>query len=264
MIPSPKEIFKIISAVILTAIAVIFAVGFSAFNAAWINKCVAVLTALSALGLWLLDHSRTAYLLWNMLKLSVCSRGTVAWEAVDKFYVNDDFSLEKYFKEYVNDLRISGKVIDVIKESQSNVSFDVRDRKRIEHIKIFLTTKDGMKQLRLKQIANMSYRDSKKQYERFRTLVNRFQKRLAQVDASENLFGGKETYSVSLQFEKHNPFYHFAIRHIDETEIEDFKLTFNDAKMKVKVKKNTLTLISNDSREIAIALKKYIAVSEIN
>lgn len=264
MKPTKKEIGKVLFAVFITIIAVFFAFGFTAFNADIINKIVAAFTALSALWLWLLDNSNMVFLTWNSIKMRYFLRDTVAWKATYVFNVDVCFDFEKYCKEYIKQLNSKKVIASVIKQTATRIIIELHDGKKQQLLKIFLSDKDDVFQIRFVQSASMAYKDSKSEYMYFQSLIEKFKKYISQVDGKSYFLGRDELFTVSLQFKKNNPFYHLTVKHVDNVDIEKFDLKFNDGNVEVKISKNSITLISEEKDDIALALKNYIAISEHN
>lgn len=263
MKPTRKEIFKVTLVVFFTVVAIIFAFGFTAFDADIINKIVAAFTALSALWLWLLDNSKTVFIAWNSVKMRL-SRDTVAWQATDVFDVDSSFDFNRHCKKYIDQLNSKEVIASVITENATKIVVELHVGKKQELLKIFLSDKDDFYQIKFIQSSSMSYKDSRSEYIHFQSLIEKFKKYMSQVDGTSYFLGRAELFTVSLQFKKSNPFYHLTVRHVDNVEIESFNLEFTDGDVKVKISKNSITLISKEKDNISLALKNYIAISENN
>ncbi|WP_414935445.1 hypothetical protein, partial [Enterococcus faecium] len=94
--------------------------------------------------------------------------------------------------------------------------------------------------------------------------ISEFQK-IADYSADKDVFLSSELYSVTLKFIKFNPFYHFSIRKLDEENINDFNLNFEDSytNSSIKIKPRTLTITSKNKEDIEKSLDKYVILSTI-
>lgn len=265
MKPTKKETLKLICALIVTFIAIVLAIGIPQFTASWVNDVVTVFTALTAFWLWALNNTRLIFLAWSELKMA-CSRDTVAWEAVNKFDVAEEFSFPDACKDYfssLTELDIDNAQIKTTIKKRNHWEFNIMQGKKIRHIRLEFKEKDTTNQINFKENASMSYKDSKKEYELFLELSDLLKKKIPICENNSDVFSINEYYCVSLAFSKLNPFFHLIVKHADNVNVEDFTLNMEVENLKIKVKEGQMTLISEKKEVIKNALKKYIAISEI-
>lgn len=262
-----KEMIKIITATMLFLSALVLSIGIGTFTAEWINRIVTILTALSAYCMWLLNHSNTVYILWNKLKLKMLG-DTVSWTGTNRFNIEKGCNfkelVQKYVTNYNNKNSETGMEISP-SNSDRNLEIKIRGSKNNREISFILTNGSAYDQIKISYSTSMAYKDSINEFSVFLNFVNEFQK-ITDYSNDEDIFLNDEFYSVDLTFIKFNPFYHLSIRKLDEENINEFELKFNDRhnNSSIKIKPRTLTIISSNKESIDESLKKYVVLSSID
>ncbi len=266
MKPTSSELWKIAIATIIFALALVFSIGIGPFTAEWVNKTVTVLTTISAYSMWLLNHSNTVYILWNKFKLKM-QGDTVNWTSTNKFNIEKSCNFKELVQKYVanyNNKKNGTRMKLSPSNSEHNLHVEIFDSKNNRDLKFILVNGADYNQVKILYTSSMAYKDSINEFSVFLNFISEFQK-IADYSADKDVFLSSELYSVTLKFIKFNPFYHFSIRKLDEENINDFNLNFEDSytNSSIKIKPRTLTITSKNKEDIEKSLDKYVILSTI-
>ncbi len=118
--------------------------------------------------------------------------------------------------------------------------------------------------LQLSYECSLSYKDSKKE-------INRFSCFLSEVSKGHEIIGTDtaeqnsqlESYSVKISFSKFNPFYRLTVKNVSDVKDIKFLLSFTEGRTTIKTNRNTLNVSSKDKDELLSVLENYVALASI-
>ncbi|HDP1318803.1 MULTISPECIES: hypothetical protein [Enterococcus] len=234
----------------------------------WIEAFNTILAAVLAYIQFIYSNSKDFFIFVNKL-LAWIKHETVVWTASYKFSFrsNSEYSFGDDVQGFKN--RITTKFpeakVQHLKINDESASFKFNYAGYPREITIHVDHKEAdLFQIRLTYECSLSYKDSKKEIDRFSYFLSEISKNheVIGTDTAEQK-SQLEVYSVKISFTKFNPFYRLTVKNVSDVKDIKFNLSFTEGESTIKTNKNTLNVSSRDKNELLSVLENYIALASI-
>lgn len=232
------------------------------FNAVFIDNMLTTLTLLSGFFTFLYNYVDYVFLRANKMFMFF-NKDTVSWKSSYKFYLSPDVDFENLNNTFLKKLEPNGYQISRLTKSPISCSFLITKGGYERFFRINYTKSDEYAQINLAYSSSTSYKDSKKEIDKFFQILDLYTKNVIEIDVEDPIIL-KPLYSASVSFEKSNPFYKLILRHTNDTKDVIFNLEFKEDNTTIKVRKNSLHVSSPEKNKIMNILENYLVFSSID
>ncbi|HFD1744218.1 TPA: hypothetical protein QFP15_000806 [Enterococcus faecium] len=234
----------------------------------WIESINTILAAVLAYFQFIYSNSKDVFIFVNRL-LARVKQETVVWKASYKFSfkLNSEYSFSEDIRGFIKRINKQfpdGK-IERLKINDQSATFKFMYEGYPRELSVYADSSESdLVRLTLNYECSLSYKDSKKEIDRFSWFLSEVSKghEIIGTDTAEHN-SQLEIYSVKISFSKFNPFYRLTVKNVSDVKDIKFCLSFTEGKTTIKTNRNTLKVSSKDKDELLSVLKNYVALASI-
>lgn len=258
---SKKKIFWIII-VTLGAIGVILVawIGGNVTDSTFQNV-ILTFSVITAWGQFLYNNSNDVFIFLNKYIISFFLNTTSAWTASHLYYVKD-FDMEKEYKCLIDVLTENGWEIQKKKCSKDIIEITGKLNNIPRTFQIFKNEKIDFTRIRFQYSSAVNSKRAMVEWKRFKKVATDFEQELPlmkQTLPQEY----KTIYTISIKLDKYNPFYRLSLRHLEKPKNMDFRLTFTENDVDIKIEPHTIEASGQNIEDIEQVISDYIVMSRL-
>lgn len=206
------------------------------------------------------------FVLFNKIKIS-CKNPTVFWTATSTIYSDNEELFKERNSTFISNLREKGEIqnINIDQNDQNLFKITITNKREMNIfiVRQYINTYDDDYKITFKYSSNMSYKESKDEYDYFLKLVNIYSYSLSKKEKVEEYTdqGLIPSYTLTVEFKDYNPYYSVLMKNINSEKIKSFRLNFSVNGADIKIIDNKLTVTSKEEEKIRKISNDYIAIS---